>query len=80
MRIVNQIIGFLEANPLIALAIAGAILLMFAIKKPRTVLILAVVAAVLYLVFSIASVGTSQKKRMIKKPSDPHNITHLPSI
>jgi hypothetical protein len=80
MRIVNQIIGFLEANPLVALAIAGAILLMFAIKRPRTVLILVVLAAVLYLVFSIASVGTFQKKGMIKKTSGLRNITHLPSI
>ena len=80
MRIVNQIIGFLEANPLVALAIAGAILLMFAIKKPRTVLILLVMAVVLYLVFSIALVGTSQKEGMIKKSSGPRNTTQLPSI
>ena len=80
MRIVNQIIGFLEANPLVALAIAGAMLLMFAIKKPRTVLILTVMAVVLYLVFSIASIGTFQKEGMIKKSTSPGNITHLPSI
>jgi hypothetical protein len=67
MVYVNKVIGFLQAYPIVALAIGILILLMLLYKRPKTFFILAVVAVVIYLVFSIAEVGTKQKGGMIKK-------------
>lgn len=67
MVYVNKVIGFLQAYPIVALAIGILILLMLLYKRPKTFFILAVVAVVIYLVFSIAEVGTKQKGTMLKK-------------
>jgi hypothetical protein len=80
MIYVNKVIGFLQAYPIVALAIGILILLMFLYKRPKTFFVLAVVAVVIYLVFTIAEVGTKQKGGMIKKSAGPRNITDVYSI
>ncbi len=67
MVYVNKVIGFLQAYPIVVLIIGILILLMLLYKRPKTFFILAVVAVVIYLVFSIAEVGTKQKGSMINK-------------
>lgn len=74
---VNKIIGFLHAYPIVALAIGIVILLLFLYKRPKTFFILAVVAVVLYLVFSLASVGSRQKGGLIKKSAGPRDISRI---
>jgi hypothetical protein len=77
MIYVNKVIGFLQAYPIVTLALGILILLIFLYKKPKTFFILAVVAVVIYLVFSISEVGTKQKGGLIKKSTGPSNISHL---
>jgi hypothetical protein len=77
MIYVNKVIGFLQAYPIVALAIGILILLIFLYKRPKTFFVLAVVAVVIYLVFSIAEVGTKQKGGMIKQSTGPRNTSQI---
>jgi ABC-type transport system involved in Fe-S cluster assembly fused permease/ATPase subunit len=80
MIYVNKVIGFLQAYPIVVLAIGILILLIFLYKRPKTFFVLAVVAVVIYLVFTIAEVGTKQKTGMIKKSTGPRNISNAHPI
>jgi hypothetical protein len=77
MIYVNKVIGFLQTYPIVALAIGLLILLIFLYKHPKTFFVLAVLAVVIYLVFSLAEVGTKQKTGLIKKSTGPTNISHV---
>ena len=77
MIYVNKIIGFLQAYPIVALAIGILILLIFLYKHPKTFFILAVVVVVIYLVFSLAEVGMKQKGGMIKHSTGVGNTSHI---
>jgi hypothetical protein len=77
MIYVHKVIGVLQTYPILALALGILILLIFLYKKPKTFIILAVVAVVIYLVFSLADIGTKQKGTLIKKSTGPSNIVHF---
>ncbi len=74
MEIVYDIIGFLAAHPLVALALGIALLLVFLYNHPKIFFVLAVLAVVIYLVFSLSSVGVSEKDRLLKRSVSPENL------
>ncbi|MGD2081143.1 MAG: hypothetical protein PVJ36_08460, partial [Nitrospirota bacterium] len=60
----------LEAHPVIVLAAGIVVLAVFLYRHPVVFLVLAVVGVVIYLVLSIASVGTKKKTELINKSAD----------
>ena len=65
---VDDVLAYLQANPLIAGAL-GLVLLYLLFRKTRLLLflllLLAVVAGVLYLIADVSGVGGAAKRRMI---------------
>lgn len=79
MELIGRLIAFLEAYPVAALVIGIAILLLFLYKHPTIFFILAVIGVVMYLVFTLSSVGISRKEKMIKSPPIPEKTRFAPS-
>ena len=67
MIYVNKAIAFLQAYPVVMLVIGIIFLLLLLYKRPKTFIVLAVLAVVIYLVFSLAEVGTKRKTTLIKR-------------
>lgn len=71
MEYVYRAIDFIETHPVVVLAFGVAFLLVFLYKHPMVFFVLAVLGVAIYLVFSLSSVGTTQKKKLIKKSASP---------
>jgi len=74
---VNKAIAFFETYPVVLLVIGILILLLFLYKHPKTFIVLAVVAVVIYLVFSLAAVGTKRKTALIKKSAGASDLSRV---
>ncbi len=74
MEYVYRAIDFVETHPVVVLAFGIAFLLVFLYKHPKVFFILAVLGVAIYLVFSLASVGTKQKEKLIKKSASPRYL------
>jgi hypothetical protein len=71
MEYVYRVLDLLKANPVAAVALGVAIAAVLLHKHPVVFLVLAVLGVVVYLVFSLASVGTKQKRELINRSTNP---------
>jgi len=69
-KIINSIISYYQANPIIAIAV-GIIIVFLLWRKPKlfflTLLISLLLAGVLYLIMDISTTGVSQKEKLLHK-------------
>jgi hypothetical protein len=73
-EMVNSVTLFFKDNPIIAVAV-GLLLLFLLIRKPKLFLVLfclvLLLAAALYLIMDVASIGKTGKEKIIQKGLQP---------
>ncbi len=78
-RFFDDLVYFLKDNPLFAI-IGAVILAAFIFARPKTVvkfaLLFVLLAGVIYMIYTLAAIGTERKRKVLEKPFKSWN--HFP--